>query len=91
MYRRSDCLLLLGVEGAQGMGQRHTQGPFIDFTLQRLAQLLSQGQTQIHPSGFAAAGLGNGFGAKLLLAPERPNHPSFIHWRQRAGGAVGLQ
>lgn len=66
-HRRDHGLLVLRAEAAQRMGQCHAEPSFVDLALQRLAQLLGQGEPHQDPAGLAAAGLGDGLGPQLLL------------------------
>ncbi len=66
-HRRGHSLLLLGTEAAQRVGQRHAEPSLVDLALQRLAQLLGQGEPHQDPARLAAADFGDGLGSQLLL------------------------
>ncbi|MFC1482463.1 hypothetical protein ACFL51_01515 [Myxococcota bacterium] len=79
LYRAGHGLLVLGAERAQRMSQRHAESALVDLALQRLAQLLGQREPLLDPARLSPAGMGDGLGPQLLLVPQRPDHPGFVH------------
>jgi hypothetical protein len=91
LHRLGHGLLLLGVERAERVGQRHAEPAIVDLSLQRLAELLGQGEALVDPARLAAAGLGDGLRPELLLVPQGEDHTGLVHGRERARRPVGLE
>lgn len=90
--RGSDHILLfLCAERAERVGLRHAELARVELLLQRLAELLGQGEPHVDPVGFATANLGDRLGPQLLLVTQLMNHSSLVHRRERAGRSVGLE
>lgn len=86
-----DRLLLLVRQRTQGVGQGHPEPAFVDLLLERLAELLGQGQPLHDPAPLPAADLGDGGRSQVLGSPQVPDHPSLVHRRERARRTVGLE
>ncbi len=86
-----DRLLLLVGERAQGVGQGHPEPALVELPLERLAELLGQGQPLHDPAPLATADVGDRGRTKFLGSAEVPDHPGLIHRRERARRAVGLE
>jgi hypothetical protein len=91
LHRLGHGLLLLGAERAERVGQGHPEPALVDLSLQRLAELLGQGETLVDPARIAATDLGDGLWPLLLLVAQSEDHAGLVHGRERARRPVGLE
>jgi hypothetical protein len=78
LYRLDHGLLVLGAEHAQRVRQRRAERPRVNLALQRLTELLGQGEPLVDPAHRAATGLGDGLRPQLLLVPQGMDHAGFV-------------
>lgn len=91
LHRSGHCLLLLGIERTERVGQRHPEPAFVDLSLQRIAELLGQSEALVDPARLAAANLGDGLRSLLLLVSQGEDHTGLVHGRECARRSVGLE
>lgn len=82
-------LLVLGRQGAQGVGQGGADLPPGELVLGRRRQACSDLQATSHPLGFALKGASDPSRGEAVLVPQRAHHPRLIQCGRAAGRTVG--
>lgn len=87
----TDGFLLFVLEGAQSMGECHTDSAGVHTFRHCVREPLSQRQALLHPIPLLAASPSNGCWAQAIIVPERIDHSRFVHRGERARWTVRQQ